>query len=73
VLHEAVPGHIFELTLARALEGLPEIRKFYGNRAYEEGWALYAESLGSQLGVFRDLYTRFANWLASVSAQCGWL
>jgi len=59
VLHEAVPGHIFELTLARALEGLPEIRKFYRNSAYGEGWALYAESLGSQLGVYRDVYSRF--------------
>jgi uncharacterized protein (DUF885 family) len=59
VLHEAVPGHIFELTLARALQGLPEIRKFYRNSAYGEGWALYAESLGSQLGVYRDVYSRF--------------
>ena len=59
VLHEAVPGHIFQLTLARALEGLPDIRKFYGNSAYGEGWALYAESLGSQLGVYRDPYSRF--------------
>jgi uncharacterized protein (DUF885 family) len=59
VLHEAVPGHIFELTLARALEGLPDIRKFYRNSAYGEGWALYTESLGSQLGVYRDPYSRF--------------
>jgi len=38
---------------------LPEIRKFYRNSAYGEGWALYAESLGSQLGVYRDVYSRF--------------
>jgi uncharacterized protein (DUF885 family) len=38
---------------------LPEIRKFYRNSAYGEGWALYAESLGSQLGVYCDLYSRF--------------
>ena len=38
---------------------MPEIRKFYRNSAYGEGWALYAESLGSQLGVYRDVYSRF--------------
>jgi prolyl oligopeptidase len=59
VLHEAVPGHIFQGSLARSMKGLPEFRKFYGNSAYAEGWALYAESLGSQLGVFKDPYNRF--------------
>ena len=59
VLHEAVPGHIFQGTLARSMKDLPDFRKFYGNSAYNEGWALYVESLGSQLGVFKDPYSRF--------------
>ena len=54
VLHEAVPGHVFQLTLARSLTGIPDFRRFYSNSAYVEGWGLYAESLGAQLGVYRD-------------------
>ena len=59
VLHEAVPGHIFQLTLARGLTGLPDFRRFYSNSAYIEGWGLYAESLGSEVGVYRDPASHF--------------
>ncbi len=58
-LHEAVPGHILQGAITQSVTGLPEFRRFYFNSAYGEGWALYAESLGSELGVYRDPYTRF--------------
>jgi prolyl oligopeptidase len=59
VLHEAVPGHVFQLTLAQGLAGIPEFRKFYSNSAYVEGWGLYAESLGAQLTVYTDPASHF--------------
>lgn len=59
VLHEAVPGHIFQGAVAVQMAGLPDLRRFYTNSAFGEGWALYAESLGAQLGMYKDPYSRF--------------
>ena len=59
VLHEAIPGHIFQGAVARQQGDLPDLRRFYSNSAFGEGWALYAESLGSQLGVYKDPASRF--------------
>jgi uncharacterized protein (DUF885 family) len=59
VLHEAIPGHIFQAAVARQQAGIPDLRRFYSNSAFGEGWALYAESLGAQLGVYKDPASRF--------------
>jgi uncharacterized protein (DUF885 family) len=59
VLHETVPGHHLQVGLSRELEGLPEFRTMFRASAFSEGWALYAESLGPELGVYREPATRF--------------
>lgn len=64
LIHEGSPGHHFQISIARELENLPRIRRFGGYTAYSEGWGLYAETLGRELGLYTDPY-QYYGYLAS--------
>lgn len=60
-LHEAIPGHHFQIMIQRENEDLPGFRRYGGFTAFSEGWGLYAESIGKEIGVFADPYQYFGS------------
>jgi uncharacterized protein (DUF885 family) len=57
--HEGIPGHHLQISIAQELTGLPEFRKYQDYTAFVEGWALYSERLGKDIGLYKDPYSNY--------------
>jgi prolyl oligopeptidase len=69
-LHESVPGHHLQFSLAQEQENVPEFRKYDSYTAFAEGWALYCERLGGEMGFYKDPYSRFGQLTFDMWRAC---
>jgi uncharacterized protein (DUF885 family) len=69
-LHEAVPGHHLQIARGQEMPGLPKMRRAYGNSGFSEGWGLYSEGLGRELGLYADPYSRFGRLTLEAHRAC---
>ena len=68
--HEGVPGHHMQISIAQELTGLPPFRQHAQYNAYVEGWALYAEQLGKELGFYQDPYSDYGRLTSDLFRAC---
>jgi uncharacterized protein (DUF885 family) len=65
-LHEAVPGHHLQISLGQEIKGLPKFRTEGGHTVFVEGWGLYAEGLGDDLGLYKDPYSKYGQYTMEI-------